>query len=98
VRKTKFALKNVKKLKFNSFSNMKLVSNESIFPKYGKAFLLGGALITATLLFNKEESSSQDVDYKQLRTDLEDLIESAFKTNPMYDDGSYVTRKKEKKL
>jgi len=30
------------------------------------------------------------VDYKKLRVDLEDLIDSAFKTNPMYDDGSYA--------
>ena len=85
----------------NSFSKMKLVSNESIFPKYGKAFLLGGALLTATLLFNQEESNSNGVDYKQLRTDLEELIDSAFKTNPMYDDGSYVRKtniQKKKKI
>jgi len=42
------------------------------------------------LYFTQDNYSSEGVDYKQLRNDLEDLIESAFKTSPMYDDGSYA--------
>eukprot|EP01091_Cochliopodium_minus_P020585 TRINITY_DN9035_c0_g1_i1.p1 TRINITY_DN9035_c0_g1~~TRINITY_DN9035_c0_g1_i1.p1 ORF type:complete len:401 (-),score=135.48 TRINITY_DN9035_c0_g1_i1:72-1274(-) len=90
-------IKNVKLfqkgLKLKSFNKLRFLSstNTNIVPKYTNALLWGGALLATTLyITQQQETHSESVDYEKLRADLEDLIESAFKTSPMFDDGSYA--------
>ena len=68
---------------------MRTFATEKVVSKFNSKLLWGGAAIAAAGFLLGEYNQAEGVDYKKLRVDIEDLIESAFQKQPMYDDGSF---------
>jgi len=90
VKKGKIGANVLVKATWNNSLKWRTFATENLMTKLNSKWLWGGAAIVAAgILINETMSEEPSVDYDKLRADLEELLESAFKTNPMYDDGSY---------